>query len=241
MEGSKYKDCTSSKNSAFSEIKLPKISKFEKLKSGEDYNYNSLPKMFKNNPDSVKYSMYEQIKESVGVYGSDRIDYLKQQFRNILENVLPFEIKLSMFMFDKISISKWVRYQRKSRKKYTDNVSTGNPIVDKLLEVKLSTSVVEAMKRHGKDYIKLLNGLKKLISKFVYVRNKIFQCLKEISLFKREEDVNLGSVLNKEDIVKIFELKKTVEDIGAISVNELWNIATKPIDKEFGSDIELSE
>jgi len=49
--------------------------------------------MYRNDPDSVKYSMIEQARDAVGPYGEDRIIYIKKQFKQIMENILPWEFK----------------------------------------------------------------------------------------------------------------------------------------------------
>jgi len=63
------------------------------LKPERIINTNRLPAMYRIDPESVKYSMFEQARDSVGPYGEDRIAYIKKQFKQIFENILPWEFQ----------------------------------------------------------------------------------------------------------------------------------------------------
>jgi len=49
--------------------------------------------LFDKDPEKVSYPMLEQLRDSIGPYGEERITYLKEQFLNIITNVVPFETK----------------------------------------------------------------------------------------------------------------------------------------------------
>ena len=65
----------------------------EKLKIEEQFVYDELPKMIKTDPSQIRLTMIERSLELVGNYGSERIKYLKEKFREIINNIVSLESK----------------------------------------------------------------------------------------------------------------------------------------------------
>jgi hypothetical protein len=71
----------------------------EKLRSEEDFFLTTLPRMIRNDPDKVKFTMFEQSKELVGNYGSIRVKLLKKAFRVIFDNLITKTTKVGVAYF----------------------------------------------------------------------------------------------------------------------------------------------
>lgn len=56
---------------------------YERLVNGEKYAYEGLLKMLKKEPTQVRFTMLDRVQETVGNYGSERIEFLKDAFRKI--------------------------------------------------------------------------------------------------------------------------------------------------------------
>jgi len=100
---------TISKSSAFTEVSKPNQSLYDQLKSAEKHKFVTLPKMWREDPSSVKYSMYEQSRDDVGPFGKIRIAFLKEQFNNIIENLIPMEQRIALCTFDNIQMHRLVK------------------------------------------------------------------------------------------------------------------------------------
>ena len=55
-----------------------------KLIEEEKFFVEGIPEIFDKNPDKFRYTMFEQSRESIGCYGTDRIKVLKEAFRTII-------------------------------------------------------------------------------------------------------------------------------------------------------------
>jgi len=104
--------------SAFSPVKYPELSTLLKLKTSEQFIYGELSNLIKNNPTKIKESEVKALDETVGINGTERITFIKAQFRNIIDNVLPFESQLSLILFDQIPLSKLIRLMSGSKNKF---------------------------------------------------------------------------------------------------------------------------
>jgi len=93
-----------------------------------------------------------------------------------------------------------------------------------------------SLNKHGTEVIQDLRGVRKLVRKLIYIRNKILQNLK-----RQSERFDLANYpLSKEDHVLATEEFKAYFD-NCISRNDLWKIDKRTEEKEYGSDVELSE
>lgn len=99
-------------------------------------------------------SEVKALDETVGINGTERVNYLKDQFRNIIDNVLSFESKLSLILFDQIPLSKLIRLLSGSKNKFMKRKSTGNEALDMILSTEVSEEMIDFLKLRGKTYIK---------------------------------------------------------------------------------------
>ena len=139
----------------------PQVNKFLKLKNEEEFKYKGLPKMLKENPDMVKYSMIQQSRELVGVNGKYRVSFIKDQFKNILDNVVNLEARSAIVMYSKIPVSKWARIAGATPQKFNQKSRTGDKDFDEVVETEISEDLINFVKTHGKKYFKNYDNIKR--------------------------------------------------------------------------------
>jgi len=84
--------------------------------------------------------------------------------------------------------------------------------------------------------------VRRWVRKLVYIRNKLLQSLKVLHLFKN----NIGQKrvlypLTKEDHANLTDIFLPLKEQGILNNFELYKINKKGEDKEYTSDIEMSE
>ena len=109
--GEDWKEESVSK-SEFSDFIIHKNAKEIRFRREEEYRFGTLPEKIMKDPKGVSYTMMENTREAAGTFGTARIEYLKEQFDNIIENGCPPAIKAMMYTFTKIPINKWLKMQK---------------------------------------------------------------------------------------------------------------------------------
>ena len=71
--------------------------------------------------------------------------------------------------------------------------------MNKILETKLSQSLINFVKDHGREYTKILQDLRKTMRKLVYVRNKIFYLKKRIKEIENKANFSNHFPLSLDD------------------------------------------
>mmetsp|Transcript_19089 Transcript_19089/g.16917 ORF Transcript_19089/g.16917 Transcript_19089/m.16917 type:complete len:82 (+) Transcript_19089:288-533(+) len=64
-----------------------------KLKRTEYFHYHIMPRMCREDPNNIKLAMVEMNRDEIGAYGNARVKFLKEQFNNIIDNILPLEMR----------------------------------------------------------------------------------------------------------------------------------------------------
>mmetsp|Transcript_19840 Transcript_19840/g.17536 ORF Transcript_19840/g.17536 Transcript_19840/m.17536 type:complete len:107 (+) Transcript_19840:567-887(+) len=106
----------------------------------------------------------------------------------------------------------------------------------------MSKEGLQFFKTDGKELLKLVYDVRKWIRKLVYVRNKIFQSLKVLDLFRSYKNgVRTLYPLTKEDHVNIADRIIFFKSNGYFNPFRLWKINKKEECGKYGSDIELSD
>lgn len=231
-------------NSAFSPVKLPEISNLIKLKMSEEFKYEDLPKMARENPDQISkisQNEVEKMEQSVGLFGTERVKYLKSQFKNIVDNIVPPEIKICLLMFDHIPLSKFLRLIGGTRNKFMQRKSTGNVVLDMALQTEMSEEIVTFLKTRGKEFIKNIQEIRRMVRKLVYVRNKIFELLKKCESDAKKMVFKNYNNFPYTDRTNVAQMVTMIKEKGGIDDFKVWKIERKPKVKDYGSDIELSE
>ena len=81
----------------------------ERLKTEEKFAYEGLLNLIKQNPEQVRFTMIDSVLQSVGDFGTERVNFIKDWFRKILENAISPDSKAAIVLFDHISFSKFVK------------------------------------------------------------------------------------------------------------------------------------
>ncbi|CAI2364530.1 unnamed protein product [Moneuplotes crassus] len=215
--------------------KEPTISACEKIFKRENHFWqNILPNLIQKNPEKVKYTLMEQNKDIADVNGAARISFLKSQFRNIIQNVLPFNAIVTLLVFDEFKIEQWIKLRNKLSDPAPDLSNLEVP--SDFTIFKLSDPIVKFFTHHGKDLITNLREIRSLMQSLVKTRNKLFRRLKELSdLYKKSE--------YKYDKNDHIAAKNKWDEYKAKGVDlfHIWKIAKKQSDSEYISDFEMSE
>lgn len=66
---------------------IPEEDKRSQLKKRETFTFNEMPDIFKNDPDKVRFTMIEESMEQISGFSDERLDIIKDSFRDILDNV----------------------------------------------------------------------------------------------------------------------------------------------------------
>lgn len=116
-----------------------------------------------------------------------------------------------------------------------------DPIMNKILETKFSKSLINFVREHGKEYTKILQDLRKAVRKLVYDRNKIFQLKNKIKDLEAKANFSNNFPLSLEDQAKILKAMSDLKKKGILDYMSLWHIPKRSTEKEYGSDIEISD
>lgn len=116
-----------------------------------------------------------------------------------------------------------------------------DPIMKKILETKVSKSLINFIREHGKEYTKILQDLRKAVRKLVYDRNKIFYLKTKIKGLESKAGFSNNFPLSLEDQAKILKMMLELKKKGILDYMSLWHIPKRENGKEYGSDIEISE
>jgi len=195
--------------------------------------------MLENQPEKVRFSMIEQARDARGAAWDDRINYLKEQFNNILDNLVPIEVVLSYLVFDKITMDKFIKIQKRKQHKFHE--SSQDPYIEVASKFKYSDALIRFLEVNGKEVIQRHNKVRKWARKLINVRNNLLKSLSELGGDRYIRKENFEYPLEKGD--HIVQVKATEYFFKKIETNrwDIWKVNKKPSDKEFASDYELSE
>mmetsp|Transcript_107 Transcript_107/g.102 ORF Transcript_107/g.102 Transcript_107/m.102 type:complete len:170 (+) Transcript_107:347-856(+) len=169
--------------------------------------------MIQNNPENVRYSMIVQARENISPGSSERIDFLKQKFKDILENLVPKEIQSSLVYFDNMSIQKWLKIQKASKYKFSNNPS-GNVMVDNWHKFKYSKKVVDYWEKYGKAYLGKINYVRKWARKLIFVRNKLIKAVSGFPKYNPDMIKEYTYPMEKEDHIVMTQAMQYFEAQG---------------------------
>lgn len=210
------------------------------VKTEEKFAYFDLPKALKEENNEIRYTLIEGTKEKSGTFGEERIKLLKLCFRMIIDNILPIGDKSLLFLFDRVPISKWLRLVQRSKVKYAlDRSSTGNEIVDRLSQIKVSDKLISKFVEIGKGQFKAFLAVKSLLPKLVEVRNEIFQAL--FDLYQYNMQIQMYESYTKEDYINFCSIMWEAHVRNFLNPHELYALSKKPKDREIAKGDELTD
>ncbi|CAI2373613.1 unnamed protein product [Moneuplotes crassus] len=222
----------------FEEVKLPEISKLLNLINGTTNSENSL--INENKPENGLCTRKEDSNEYLPGINVEKIPILRKHFQEILDNILTVEGQIAIVVFDNVSISKFIKIANSERKKFMKRKEE-DPVMKQILETKISKRLINFVREHGKDYMKILQDIRKAVRKLVYVRNKIFFLKNKIKELESKANFSNNFPLSLEDQTKILKAMSDLKKKGVLDYMSLWHIPKRDPHKEFGSDIEISD
>ena len=214
-----------------------------KLKEEQDFVTNILPKLLRDNPEKVKFTMLDQNRENLSSFSPLRVALIKKAFRIILENIAPLDTKLTIMYQKHLSHTEWQeRVKRLNDGSFSTIPNFKNPAKvfnDVFLELEKSEHLVKTWALVAKDYRVIIDELRANISNLVTARNGILKGLKKIQVFEDGSDIYMG--MEKKHHLTVIEKCSKFKDHPQLNIFELYNIKRKPEFKEIGDVGELSE
>mmetsp|Transcript_19318 Transcript_19318/g.17136 ORF Transcript_19318/g.17136 Transcript_19318/m.17136 type:complete len:323 (-) Transcript_19318:45-1013(-) len=213
INNSSVKDSAKGEESeALSEVgeEVKFIKKYEsanliKLKRTEYFHYYILPRLCMENPEKIKLSLVEQNREEIGAYGDARVSFLKEQFNNIIENIVPTEMKFALMLGDFIPVSKFVRMARSKCNKFQPNKLANSAFGRGILKITWSDRCLEFFKVSGTKYVNLMREVRENIQELVKLRNKTLNTLQDFIKCNVKENFYTNYPYSKFDIASFAE------------------------------------
>ncbi|CAI2370780.1 unnamed protein product [Moneuplotes crassus] len=202
--------------------KLETSGNLEKVFQREEHFWSvTLPKMISENPDNVRQTLIQQNREIIGVYGTARIAFLKQQFTKIIENILPIQLKVFLHQFDSFKLEEWMKLKEAKKKDLNANLS-GIQIPSNYQDNNCTTSLVEYLKKHGKLLTTKLLEIRGNVQALVRIRNELLKTMKEISEFSS------STYTHEKPDLKIIAKKWAQFQAEGLTTFKLYKLGWKP-------------
>mmetsp|Transcript_12722 Transcript_12722/g.11287 ORF Transcript_12722/g.11287 Transcript_12722/m.11287 type:complete len:111 (+) Transcript_12722:224-556(+) len=110
------------------------------------------------------------------------------------------------------------------------------------MNIKFSKVALDFFRGKGRDNLRIVHTLRTYVRKMVYCRNKIFKCLKDLQEFNNDEHGNRrDTILMKDDLTQIMENFMPLIKMGYFDKYSIWKIDKRKEDKDYDSEIDLSE
>ena len=119
--------------------------------------------------------------------------------------------------------------------------STGIPLLDDFIDSHLSQTLINFVDAHGKSYLKILQGVRKMVKKLVLVRDKIFETLSSLYELDKEVEFFTHCPFNKEDFENVKKHCLKMKEENVFSDKILWHIDGGEVEQPYCSDIELKK
>ncbi|CAI2370395.1 unnamed protein product [Moneuplotes crassus] len=209
------------------------------LQEYEDYYFNTLGKKILLDPTQVRYSEIEQVAEEICDYGEKRREYLKNTFKDFLDNIMNPEMKTIAAACKNLSLSEAKRRSKpkKRAKKFLNKLKPSYP-TDFLFSDSFTLTESDFFENSGKKFLSYFKAMKQLIKKLIETRNQIFNLQTESKEFIESPEV---MAYTKEDISNIFKLHSELKDTKMLTPHHLWDIPIKKHDRELYEKGELTE
>ncbi|CAI2363965.1 unnamed protein product [Moneuplotes crassus] len=214
------------------QMKMPAL---EKVFKREDHFWkNTLPKLIEKNPEKVKFTLMDQNKELSGLNGKTRMSFLKTQFKNIIQNVIPFSELSLLYNFDSITIPEWAKLREELAKPIPDLSKIKVP--SNFKETKISNQFTKFFTIHGEKIITNLREIRNQIRELVKVRNRMFKSMKKIKEIAVSSDYSYDKIDHIAARKKWDQLKQK-----GINLFKILKINKKDPFKEYTSEVEMTE
>ncbi|CAI2369775.1 unnamed protein product [Moneuplotes crassus] len=192
------------------------------------FRYNNIFKKVKNEPDNLRHTMIQQAYENIGEFSPARIELVKKQFKEILDNIVAFDTKVIHCCFKGMTVKEFVQKQRRKRnikfirKKGDNSYNAAREIFN---EYKFSDEMVNIMGEETADYLKLTRKIQKIAQQLVQLRNDLINTWKGIHDETHEKDCALN--FSKQDLANMGDLYARLKETDLLTTHNAWNIPKK--------------
>ena len=201
----------------------------QRLEYESQYAQEVLPNMIKDNPDQVRFSMIEQTNDTMGSYGSYRIQLIKDWFKLIIENIIDDRMKAVIAWINNLPLSKFCNMMKPSKSGKDKNkrfkISEETEIIRLAGDIQFSEEMSEEWVNGSKFFKKEISKLSDMMNGLVKMRNNILNHLRFLQdYWNRNEE---GSKYTKSDFISISTFANRFKNTKYTNLFNLWNIPRK--------------
>ncbi|CAI2374273.1 unnamed protein product [Moneuplotes crassus] len=196
------------------------------LKRNEQYCEDHLWVDIKKDPSSIRYSMIDKVAQDMRDASEDRINFIKEQFNNILSNMLSLPTRCNVSIFKSMSVKEYDMYcsNKKRKKKYfSKKIESAKDI---FTQYTFSEPLSKYMIYYSSFAVKIFGRFESVAQELVLQRNKLFNLINEMQDLI-DSNTELPVSYEKEDIAKIADMCAKIKEHKLISPHVLWDIPKK--------------
>mmetsp|Transcript_374 Transcript_374/g.349 ORF Transcript_374/g.349 Transcript_374/m.349 type:complete len:216 (-) Transcript_374:19-666(-) len=214
--------------------------KFEStLHEYEDYLYDNINKKIKDNPKEVRFTTIELASEHSSDWSQDRINFLKKNFKNIIDNIVSLETKCFIGCFKDVKMQDLAKKMKNKKRRYKYQNKKIEELRNSLFEGDWSEALLKGMDKYANIIDKKYKIIRKIVQTLVKLRNQLFNTYQELK--KAVESSEEFQNYEKKDIVSLFEFINKVRDTEYVQNHNLWVIPKKDHNNKTYNSGELSE
>ncbi|CAI2376059.1 unnamed protein product [Moneuplotes crassus] len=211
-----------------------------KIDHHENFAFVKLPKMFKENPDSVRFSQIEMALSDLSEWGPDRVNVVKKAFDDILTYMVSKDNKCFHAVYKKMNMSEYLNKlgrKRVIKNKYKELEEPGPEEI--ALDLNLSDDLMNYLKKNGHGFMQTTRTYKKLVKQLITIRNAIITAGQEKQ--KYHDQTKIYESHSKLDFIKVSDLVKKLDGSKFVSPHSLWDLPVRDPDSDIYKGCELSE
>ncbi|CAI2374315.1 unnamed protein product [Moneuplotes crassus] len=210
------------------------------IKRSEQYCEDRFWIDLKNDPSSKNYSMIDKVSQDIRDASEDRINFIKEQFNNILSNMLSLPTRCYASIFKSMSVKEYDMYcsSKKRKKKYfSKKIESAKDI---FTQYTFSESLSKYMIHYSSSAVKMYKRVEAIAQELILQRNKLFNLVYEMQeLVDSNSELPVG--YEKEDAAKFADMFAKIKEHKLIGHHYLWEIPKKTHDNKRYDGGELTD
>ncbi|CAI2370644.1 unnamed protein product [Moneuplotes crassus] len=222
------------------------IKKFENpLFEHEDFMYNKMSHILIKNPEQARYSQLEQGWDHITDYSDERINYIKDLFKKILDNMVNLESKCTIACLKNNKPSEILRKARtpNKRDKYSAKSTQGDlksiDIGDIFYKGPFSQGFINFLTKDGKKLLPIYKTISKLAKKLTCLRNELLNAYCDFKTIYEESKDHLN--YNKQDIANLYKALQKIQEMKLLTNERVYGIPVKKHKRKKYSEGEMTE
>ncbi|CAI2374248.1 unnamed protein product [Moneuplotes crassus] len=192
------------------------------------------------NPDEIRYTMLDKAANDIYEWNKDRKDYVKEQFKNILDGMASFNSKCFCVIYNTIPSRKYNSYLRSKKRKHKYIQKECESVQDIFFQYDFSEELTKIMLKCSKVASKGLKELSKIARELVVLRNRL---LNAYNVMEEYFDANqeMWIKYDKEDVVKFIKIFSEMKIRKMVTNHSAWQIPKKNHTSENYEEGEMTE